>query len=327
MSLVRGDHMTRKFRFAVNVPGIPEAGGWLDFAREAEALGYSTLQCADHYGMHEPLTVLAAAATVTSTIRFGPYVLCNDFRHPTVLARQAATVDVLSGGRLELGIGAGWYIDEYERAGLPFDRAPVRMARLEEAITILRGLFGDEPVTFAGDHYDVRGLDGFPKPVQRPSIPIVVGGSGPRMLALAARTADIVAFAVNTTAEGLIDSSDMRVDCLALEGRRRARGSRRPLRRPRAQHDDHRTGDRHRRPRAGRRGRDALPEARRLPDRCPRRLHREGHPAVPLPPDRDARRDRRPARREREEYGISYVTVISPSMRDFAPVVQKLTGT
>ena len=319
--------MTRKFRFAVNVPGIPEAGGWLDFAREAEALGYSTLQCADHYGMHEPLTVLAAAATVTSTIRFGPYVLCNDFRHPTVLARQAATVDVLSGGRLELGIGAGWYIDEYERAGLPFDRAPVRMARLEEAITILRGLFGDEPVTFAGDHYDVRGLDGFPKPVQRPSIPIVVGGSGPRMLALAARTADIVAFAVNTTAEGLIDSSDMRVDCLArkVDGVRAVAGDRfddlelnTMITGPVIVTDDREQGA------AG----------------VMHFLRHGGFP-IDVPDDftekdilqspylligtHDEIADQLVA--QREEYGISYVTVISPSMRDFAPVVQKLTGT
>src|SRR5690349_14783590 len=138
------------------------------------------------------MPALAAAAAVTTTLRIGPLVLGNDYKHPVVLAREAATLDVLSNGRLELGIGAGWMTADYEKAGIPLDAPGVRISRLEESITILKGLFADGPFSFDGAHYHISELDGEPKPVQRPYPPFIIGGGGPRILAVAAREAAIV---------------------------------------------------------------------------------------------------------------------------------------
>jgi probable F420-dependent oxidoreductase len=160
---------------------------------------------ADHFTDElAPLPALVAAADATSSLRIGTMVLANDYRHPVVLAKEAATLDVLSGGRLELGVGAGWMTSDYEAAGIPLDRAGVRIERLTEALAVLKGLFADEPCTFAGDHYAVTALDGRPKPVQRPHPPIVIGGGGERVLRLAAREADIIGINVNLAA-GVID--------------------------------------------------------------------------------------------------------------------------
>lgn len=218
----------REFRFGVTLAGEPTGAEWVARAQEAERLGYSTLQFADHLVMHDPFVALMAAAAATSAVRLGPYVLCNDFRHPAVLARQAATFDVLTDGRLELGIGAGWHIDEYRRAGIPFDSPGARLDRLEESITVLRGLFGSDPFTFDGRHYCITELDGQPKPRQVAGPPIVVGGSGPRMLSLAARAADVVGIAVSTTPDGLIDCADLRAGTLErkVQGVREAAGGR-----------------------------------------------------------------------------------------------------
>ena len=168
-------------------------------ARQAEALGYSTLYVPDHFVDHPlaPIPALATAAAVTTTLRVGPLVLGNDYKHPVVLAREAATIDLLSDGRLEMGIGAGWMTADYEKAGMPLDRAGVRIARLAESITILKGLFADGPFSFQGEHYTITELDGQPKPVQRPHPPFVIGGGGPKVLALAAREAQIVGVNAN----------------------------------------------------------------------------------------------------------------------------------
>jgi probable F420-dependent oxidoreductase len=129
-------------------------------------------------------------------------VFDNDFRHPVMLAKEAATLDVLSGGRLELGVGAGWMKPEYERAGIPFERASVRIARMEEAIRIVKGLFAHGPVDFAGRYYTITGLEGFPKPVQRPHPPLHIGGGGQRLLSVAAREADIIGFLPRARPDG-----------------------------------------------------------------------------------------------------------------------------
>jgi probable F420-dependent oxidoreductase len=125
-------------------------------------------------------------------LRIGSLVFDNDYRHPVLLAQEAATLDLLSGGRFELGIGAGWLRDEYERAGMPFDAPGTRVRRLEEALQVIKGLFSGEPFTFTGEQYQIAGLQAFPLPAQRPHPPILIGAGSKRMLELAGREADIV---------------------------------------------------------------------------------------------------------------------------------------
>ncbi len=151
-----------------------------------------------------PLPALLAAALAAPTVRIMPLVLANDYRHPAMVAKEAATIDVLTGGRLELGIGAGWMASDYEQMGLTYDRAGVRIDRLRESIAIIKGLFGAGPFSHAGEHYTVTALDGTPKPVQRPRPPIVVAGGGRKVLTLAAQVADIVGVNPNLAA-GVID--------------------------------------------------------------------------------------------------------------------------
>jgi probable F420-dependent oxidoreductase len=135
---------------------------------------------------------MTAAACATSMLRVGCLVYDNDYRHPLVLAKELATIDVLSGGRVEVGLGAGWMAPDYEQSGIPFDPPGVRVSRFEEAVQLMKGLFGDGPFDFKGDHYTVVGHDAYPKPVQRPHPPILVGGGGKRLLTFAAREADII---------------------------------------------------------------------------------------------------------------------------------------
>jgi probable F420-dependent oxidoreductase len=189
----------RKFRFGVIVPKATSGKELTELARRAEGSGYSTLFVPDHFIDHDlaPTVALAHAAAVTDSLRIGPLVLGNDYKHPVVLAREAATLDLLSDGRLELGIGAGWMTADYEKAGMPLDPASVRIARLAESIAILKGLFADGPFTFHGEHYRVTELDGQPKPVQRPFPPFVIGGGAPKILGLAAREAQIVGINAN----------------------------------------------------------------------------------------------------------------------------------
>lgn len=183
----------RRFRFGIQAANAGSARDWVGLARKAEDLGYSTLFVPDHFGEQlAPLPALTAAADATSTLRVGTLVLDNDYRHPVVLAKEAATLDLLSGGRLELGIGAGWMRTDYEQSGIAYDAPGVRIDRFVEGLRILKGLFADGPFSFEGRHYRVDGLDGQPKPVQRPHPPILVGGGGRRVLQIAAREADIV---------------------------------------------------------------------------------------------------------------------------------------
>jgi probable F420-dependent oxidoreductase len=185
----------RRFRFGVLVSRAESAAQWRDLARKVEDLGYSTLLIADHFGRQlAPLPALVAAASVTTRLRLGTFVLDNDFRHPAATAKEAATVDVLTGGRLEVGIGAGWNPADYQKTGLTFEPAGTRVGKLEEAVQIIKALFEGDEVDFDGRYYQIEGLEGQPQPVQRPRPPIMIGAAGRRMLTLAAREADILNF-------------------------------------------------------------------------------------------------------------------------------------
>src|ERR1700674_3584879 len=181
------------FRFAVQEHRAPSAKAWKDKARQVEALGDSALYLPDHFtDQVGPIAALMAAADATTQLRVGSLVFDNDYRHPVVLAKGAAPLDLLSDGRFDLGLGAGWLASDYEQAGIPFDGAGTRIARMEEALRIIKGLFAGGPFSFAGKHYQVADIEGSPLPVQKPHPPILLGGGGRRMLRLAAREADIV---------------------------------------------------------------------------------------------------------------------------------------
>ncbi|HET6835640.1 MAG TPA: TIGR03621 family F420-dependent LLM class oxidoreductase [Acidimicrobiales bacterium] len=184
----------RPFRFGVQLSRADTGADWAELARKAEGLGYSTLFVPDHFGDQlSPAVALTAAADATTELRVGPLVLDNDYRHPVVTAKEMASIDRLSGGRLELGIGAGWMSSDYEQAGIAMDPPGVRIDRLEEALDVLEGLFGPGPFSYQGKHYRISGLEGLPKPVQQPDgPPVLIGGGGRRVLSLAARRADIV---------------------------------------------------------------------------------------------------------------------------------------
>ena len=183
----------RPFRFGVQVSQTGSGEDWTAKAGRVEALSYSALVMPDHVaGCLAFGPALAAAAAVTRRLRLGTLVLANDLRQPALVAKEAATLDLLSGGRLELGLGAGWMRDDYSQTGIPFDPPGVRVSRLEESIQIIEALFADGPVTFQGRHYAVTDLEGYPKPVQRPHPPFVMGGGGKRMLGIAAREAATV---------------------------------------------------------------------------------------------------------------------------------------
>ncbi|MDQ6697489.1 MAG: TIGR03621 family F420-dependent LLM class oxidoreductase [Actinomycetota bacterium] len=183
----------RRFRFGVDLQHPFEGRTWLDTVREVEGLGYSTLFVPDHFdeGLG-PITALAAAAAVTTSINLGTLVLDCDFRHPAVLARELASLDVLSEGRVEVGLGAGWKRLDYERSGISMDAPRIRVDRMIEHTQILRGLFAEGPFSFAGEHYTITDLDGTPKPVRPGGPPFVIGGGGPRVLRFAGAAADIV---------------------------------------------------------------------------------------------------------------------------------------
>jgi probable F420-dependent oxidoreductase len=191
--------VTRPFRFAVISSTAPDAATWLERARRAEELGYTTLLMPDHFqDQLAPLTALATAAAVTERLAVGTLVFDNDYRHPVVLAKELATLDLLTGGRVEVGIGAGWKRSDYEETGIPYDKPGVRVDRMVEAIDVMRALWSStEPVQYEGTHYQIDGAVGTPSPHTPGGPTLCVGGGGRRMLTVAANVADIVA--VNAT--------------------------------------------------------------------------------------------------------------------------------
>ena len=183
----------RRFRFGAQCSYAGSADEWAAKARRLEDLGYSTLCVPDHFDDQlAPVPALMAAAGATTTLRVGTLVLDNDYRHPLLTAKEAATVDLLSGGRLELGMGAGWMASDYRQSGIALDPPGVRIDRLEEGLAVVKGLLAGGKFSFTGRHYTVTAHPGTPLPVQRPHPPILVGGGGRRILSLAGREADIV---------------------------------------------------------------------------------------------------------------------------------------
>ena len=200
----------RLFRFGVQGRGMGPREAWLETLRRVEGTGYSTFLVLDHFvrGL-DPIAALGAAATATSSLRLGSMVFDNDFRHPAVLAKAMATIDVLSGGRLEIGLGAGWLREEYDQTGIPFDPPGVRIDRMVEAVHLMKRIFTEDEVTFSGKHYSTTNLVMPPKPVQQPYPPIVIGGGSKRILSVAGREADIVGITTRALPDGSKDTTDM----------------------------------------------------------------------------------------------------------------------
>lgn len=193
----------RPFHFLADAREIVPGAELADRARRAEGLGYHALVIPDHLmGQLSPIVAMTAIAAATTTLRIGGFVLNNDLRHPAVLAQDLAAVDVLSGGRLDVAIGGGWNKPEYDAIGVPFDPAPVRQARLAEAITVLKKCLSGEQFSFSGAHYRITDYTG-ERSAQRPHPPILIGGGGRRTLTLAGREADIVSLAPRVTPKGL----------------------------------------------------------------------------------------------------------------------------
>jgi probable F420-dependent oxidoreductase len=185
----------KPFRFGVNVGPSRSRAEWVEKARRIEALGYDVLTVPDHLTeFFAPIPAIVSAAEATTTLRLGTNVLNNDFRHPVLVAREAATADLLTEGRLILGLGAGYMRSEYDQAGLAFDVGGIRVERLAEAVAVIKSLMSGESVSFAGRHYRISGHKIYPLPFQRPHPPILIGGSGSRLLTIAALEADIVGY-------------------------------------------------------------------------------------------------------------------------------------
>src|SRR5215472_12027799 len=202
----------RPFRFLATVDEYPGFAELTALARQAEAVGCSAFVLPDHLiGQYAAIPLLAMVAAATERLRVGTFVFNACLRHPAVLAQDLATLDVLSGGRLEIGLGAGWNKPEHDAIGIPFEPVGVRVRRLAEAIAVLKGCFADGPFSFSGEHYTITGHDGEPKPAQRPHPPFFLGGGGKRLLTLAAREAQIIGLAPR-----IVQGAPPRVDALSL---------------------------------------------------------------------------------------------------------------
>jgi probable F420-dependent oxidoreductase len=308
----------KPFRFGVQVPQVGTAAEWRDKARKLEDLGFSTLFMPDHFGSElAPLPAIAMAAAYTTTLRIGSLVFDNDYKHPAILAKEAATIDLLSDGRLELGIGAGWMRTDYDQLGLPYDSPAVRVDRFEEALHIVKQCFTGEQFTYHGEHYRITDYTAWPKPVQQPRPPLLIGGGGKRVLSIAAREADIVGINPNLRAgeigidaakDSLREQTDLKVKWI-----RDAAGDRiddieiqmrffvtsvRPDRMKLA---------------------EALASSLGV---SPEEALESGAALVGTEDEISEQLHRR-----REEWGLSYVVIGDANIDEFAPIVAKLAGT
>jgi probable F420-dependent oxidoreductase len=213
--------MPRPFRFIAPMPRLDQPPArWRDAVRRIEDFGFATVSISDHFTrgwVMEPLVAMTVAAESTERLRVLSLVLGNDYRHPVLVHKAMATLDVLSEGRVEIGLGAGWMRSDYQAAGIPYDDPAARIDRLEESVAVLEGLFGPEPFSYSGRHYRISDLDGLPKPVQRPRPPLVIGGGGRRVLSVAGRHADIVSLNPSlrdgqVTSDLLADATAERID-------------------------------------------------------------------------------------------------------------------
>jgi probable F420-dependent oxidoreductase len=290
----------RPFRFGVVCGNAVSRAEWVSKARKAEELGYAILLVPDHIVIGiAPLTALAVAAEATSTLRIGSLVLGNDFRHPAWLAKEAATLDLLSDGRFELGMGAGYLPADYVQTGLSFDASRTRIDRLEEALDIVAQLFTDKAVSFSGTYYTVTGLRGRPTPVQRPRPPIFVGGTGKRLLSVAARRADSigVGFTVWRTEVAEVEPDDIARKIAWIRDAAQERFERLEL---------------------GNTVFHAVVTNGRSGVSLPKSPHVLAGSVDQIVAEMVERRER---------YGFSYVQVMEQQMEAFAPVVARLAGT
>lgn len=202
----------KPFRFGMINEQLKAPADWIEHVRRIESHGFSTLLIRDHFvpdffgDQYAPLIALTVAASVTTRLRLGTMVIGNDYRHPAILAKEIATLDQFSGGRVEFGIGAGWLRSEYEQAGMDYDSNGVRVSRLEEAITVYKGLLSGAPFSYAGEYYAFRDLETIPHPCQQPHPPIMIGAGKKRMLQLAGREADILGLLTTSVASGTVST-------------------------------------------------------------------------------------------------------------------------
>lgn len=307
----------RTFRFGVQANGATDANAWRELARRTEALGYSCLTMPDHFSDQlAPVPALAAAAEATTSLRVGALVWDNDYKHPVVLAKEVATMDLLSGGRVELGIGAGWMRSDYDQSGIAYDPPGVRVDRMIEGIDVMLGCMADGPFSYSGAHYRIADYDGRPKPVQRPYPPLLIGGGGPRVLGYAARTADIVGINATLTAGAVGPEAISTMTAAAVDEKvaivRRAAGERiadieMNVRAFMVQVVDDAAA-------ASERIAGAIGVPASMVDETPFALV---GPPPKLVEDLLARRER---------WGFSYVIVGAEDVESFAPVVAELTG-
>lgn len=308
----------RRFRFAVQAGGPATGPEWADLAREVESLGYSGLSMPDHFGDQlAPFTALGAAAAATRTLRLGALVFDNDYRHPVVLAKEAATLDLLSGGRLELGLGAGWLTTDYEQSGIPCDPPAVRIERMVEGLRVVRGLMGEGEFSFRGEHYTITGMDGRPKPVQRPHPPLLIGGGGRRILSIAGREADIAGIGANLRSgrigPHLVGNVTAEATARKVGWVREAAGDRFDEIELHMQVFLFQLTD------------DRAAVASGIAQFMDTTVEEVlGTPIVLLGTEHEVADQ---LERQRETYGVSYLTVAEDSMRAFAPVVARLAGT
>ncbi len=306
-----------RFRFGVQLAEARSRKHWIEQARLAEQLGYNVLVVPDHIGDQlAPFSALVAAAEATERIRLGTFVLDNDFRHPVLVAQEAASVDLLTDGRLELGIGAGWLGRDYERLGTEFASPRTRFERLTEAVQIIDSYFRGRPFSFDGRHYKVSDLEPTPRPAQQPRPPLLIGGGGPRILEFASLHADIVSVFLTS----LSDGSGFDVGELSTDSYQRKTDL---VRDAAARRDDppelniliqHLDVTNSRNAAADERARDSGIDRREL---------------LALPFELIGTIDQivQDLLERRDRYGLSYVTVFDKHFRDFAPVVERLSNT
>lgn len=193
--------MTKPFRFAVQTSTAPDGKAWRERAKQIEGLGYSTLYIPDHFGdQWGPIVGMTIAAEATTSLNIGALVFDNDYRHPVALAKEMATLDLASDGRVEFGIGAGWMKSDYDESGMPYDRPGVRIDRMVEGLAVMKQLWRDGTANLQGEHYTVTNAQGLPRPASAATPKIVIGGGGRKVLSIAAREADIVGVNPNLSA-------------------------------------------------------------------------------------------------------------------------------
>jgi probable F420-dependent oxidoreductase len=293
--------MARPFRFGIVSGGAQSGTEWITRARRIEELGYATLLVVDRtlVGL-APLTALAIAAGATTSLRIGSHVFCNDYRHPALLAKETATLDLLSNGRFELGLGAGAGPMDYKQLGIPFDSPGTRVSRFEEALHIIKQLWSGEVVNFAGQHYTITEMRGLPRPIQQPRPPIFIGSASKRMLSIAAREADIVSPTYKLGAQG-IDPTDVPLEEKVAWVRAAAGERFSQLELAQGAYPITITDS----------GADTLPQA--------------GGPPIPKMP-MSTEQAVEHLIEQRERYGFSYIQLYEGQMENFAPVVARLAG-